>query len=229
MIKFRREGIEMFIRESHKAPVSATNRVTRHRLLGTIVATLGAVALVPAGASAATAWFGSSLNHDPANAGNTCADNGVTGLALCTHVGSYYPGTSGRAQAPVNGTITAFRVQAEGPTTLTFRLVTVRNLAADEQSGQAKTVVQGPTVQVQGPTQAQSDNGTYPIETFHVHLKVKKGQELAVDTTSNTAEYCSDGTPGQLLFDPRLNLGQSFRNSNGVDNCLMLVQAVVQH
>jgi hypothetical protein len=219
----------MFIRKPQKVHMSGTNHVVRHRLAGTIVATVGAVALIPASASAATTWFGSSLNHDPANAGNTCADNGVSGPALCTHVGSYYPGTSGRAQAPVDGTITAFRVDAEGPATITFRLVTVRNLAANEQSGQAKVVVQGPTVQVHGPTQTQSDNGIYPIETFHVKLKVKKGEELAIDTTSNTAEYCSDGTPGQLLFDPQLNLGQGFRSSNGVDNCLMLVQAVIRH
>lgn len=38
----------------------------------------------------------------------------------------------------------------------------------------------------------------YPVEKFSVSIKVKKGQELAIDTASNTAEYCSDGTPGQL-------------------------------
>ena len=59
--------------------------------------------------------------------------------------------------------------------------------------------------------------------------KVKKGQELAIDTTSNTAEYCADGTPGQLLFDPVLKQGQSFRNNAGVDGCLMLVRAEVEN
>jgi hypothetical protein len=42
------------------------------------------------------------------------------------------------------------------------------------------------------------DNGVYPVVTVKVSLKVKKGQEIAIDTDSNTAEYCSDGTPGQL-------------------------------
>jgi hypothetical protein len=80
-----------------------------------------------------------------------------------------------------------------------------------------------------GPTQDQLDNSVYPVVTVKVSLKVKRGQEIAIDTDSNTAEYCSDGTPGQLLFDPVLSIGQSFRNSNGVDGCLMLVQAEVKH
>ncbi len=56
---------------------------------------------------------------------------------------------------------------------------------------------------------------------------LKKGQEIAIDTNRNTAEYCSDGTPGQLLFGPVL--GSQFRSSGSVDDCLMLVQAVVKH
>ena len=209
--------------------MSPIARLTRLRFIPALVAVLGTAALIPAGASAATTWFGSSLDHDPANAGSTCAENGVNGPALCTHVGSFYPGFSGRAQATVNGTITAFKLRAQGPTTMTFRLVKVRHVSSDHHSGQAKTIVKGPTVRVHGPSQSDLDNGIYPIETFHVHLKVQKGEEIAIDTTSNTAEYCADGTPGQLLFDPHLGLGQNFRSSNGVDGCLMLVQAVVKH
>lgn len=208
------------------APV--TGRGSRRRLMITI-ATIVAAGAIPTVASAATTWFGSSLNHDPANAGNTCADNGVTGPALCTHVGSFFPGTSGRARAPFNGTITAFKVRAQGPMTATFRIVAVRNASADHRSAQAKTIVVGPTVQVMGPTQDQIDAGISPIETFKVNLKVKKGQAIAIDTTSNTAEYCADGTPGQLLFSPRLKLGQPFRTNDGVDGCLMLIQAVLRH
>jgi hypothetical protein len=80
-----------------------------------------------------------------------------------------------------------------------------------------------------GPTQDQIDAGISPIETFKVNLKVKKGQAIAIDTTSNTAEYCADGTPGQLLFSPRLKLGQPFRTNDGVDGCLLLIQAVLRH
>jgi hypothetical protein len=113
--------------------------------------------------------------------------------------------------------------------TLTARVVNVRHLAADDQSGQAQAVVRSRLIQVPGPTLDQTGNGDYPVEKFNVHLKVQKGQELAIDTTSNTAEYCADGTPGQLLFDPPLSLGHGFSDSAGIDDCLMLIQAVVQH
>ncbi len=202
---------------------------TQRSIVRALPGALVALAVVPAAASAATTWFGSSLNHSPANAGSTCAENGVMGPALCTHVGSFYPGTSGRAAAPVSGTIIKIRVRAEGPTTMVFKVVRVRNVSSDHKTGQAKALVKSRTVQVQGPSQSDLNNGVSPVETFKVNLKVQKGQELAIDTTSNTAEYCSDGTPGQLLFDPILAVGQGFRSSGGVDGCLMLVQGVIKH
>ena len=199
----------------------------RSRFATVFVATATAAALVPAAASASTTWFGSSLNHEPANAGASCVSDDSVPPPLCTHVGSYYPGTSGRVMAPANGTVVAFRVRAEGPTTLTFRLVRVRHMSADNTQGQAGSVAKGATVQVQGPSQDQLDNGSYPVETFRAHLRVQRGEEIAVDTTNNTAEYCSDGTPGQLTFDPFLAQGMGFRSSTGVDDCLLLVQAVI--
>jgi hypothetical protein len=206
-----------------------TNITRRARLMSSLVVAIGAIALVPAAASASTTWFGSSLDHTPANAGSTCSQDGVGPSTLCTHVGSYYPGFSGRAQSPSNGTIITLKVRPQGPMTLTAKVVNVRHLAANHQSGQAQAVVRSRLIQVPGPTQDQIDNSDYPVEKFSVHLNVKKGQELAIDTTSNTAEYCADGTPGQLLFDPILSPGHGFTNSAGVDDCLMLIQAVVKH
>ena len=202
---------------------SITTRFSR--LTAGLVAAATAIALVPAAASA-TATFGSSLNHEPANAGASCVADDSVPSPLCTHVGSYYPGTSGRVKAPFKGTVVAFKVRAQGPTTLTFHLVQVRNLSSNHQSGQAKVVATSRTVQVQGPSSTDLDNGVYPTETVHVHLKVHKGDEVAVDSTNNTAEYCSDGTPGQLTFNPPLQAGAGFRANTGVDDCLLLVQAV---
>lgn len=194
------------------------------------MASLGAVALIPAGASAATSYFGSSLNHDPANAGASCNPDFSAPSPNCTHVGSYYPGFSGHAQAASNGTITKIKVLAQGPMTMKFKLVQVRNLASDHRSGQAKVVYAGPTLNVTGPSSDQASNGTYPVQSFPVHIKVKQGQELAIDTSNNQAEYCSDGTPGQLTFsNPILKTGQGFRTNTSVDDCLLLVQAVVKH
>ncbi len=195
--------------------------ITRARYLSVpvcaLLVVLGVAFVTSAGASTPKVYFGSSLDHSPANAGNTCAENGVQGGAKCTHVGSYYPGFSGHAKAPMNGTVTTIRLRAEGPAKLHILIVAVRNVSSDHKSGQAKVVVNGPTLH---PV------GTGGVEQFPVQLAVKKGQELAVNTTSNTAEYCSDGTPGQLLFDPPLT--STFTSSKGVDGCLMLIQAVMK-
>jgi hypothetical protein len=199
----------------------------RSKFIAAAAVAAGAIALVPSVASANT-WFGSSLDHSPANAGSSCSNDDSVPPPMCTHIGSFYPGFSGRAKSPVNGTIVAFKVRAQGPTTMTFRVVRVRNMSSDNSHGQARAVAKGRTVQVQGPSQDQADNGIYPVERFSAHLKVHKGDEIAIDTTSNTAEYCSDGTPGQLTFTPFLALSHSFRSSTGVDDCLMLVQAVVK-
>jgi hypothetical protein len=203
---------------------------SRSRLMSSLTAALGAVALIPAGASAATTWFGSSLDHTPANAGSSCSDNGVGNPGdLCTRVGSYYPGFSGHAQSPASGTIIQLKVRPEGPMTFTTKVVNVRHVSSNHQSGQAQVTARSRLITVPGPTQDEMDNGVYPVEKLKVSLKVNKGQEIAIDTASNTAEYCSDGTPGQLLFDPILAPGHAFTSSASVDGCLMLIQAVVKH
>jgi hypothetical protein len=209
--------------------MSFISSITRRtRLLPALA--VGALALAPAAASASTTWFGSSLDHTPANAGSTCAEDGVGNDGdLCTHVGSDYPGFSGRVSAPASGTIVALKLRPQGPMTFTAEVVNVRHLSSNLHSGQAKATAHSRQITLAGPTQDQMDNSDYPVNTVIVHMKVKKGQEIAINTASNTAEYCSDGTPGQLLFDPILIPGAGFQSSAGVDDCLMLVQAVVKH
>lgn len=202
----------------------------RSRTLAALVAVCAAATLVPATAFASMTWFGSSLNHSPGNAGSTCSQDGVGQPGdVCTHVGSDYPGFSGRAKSPVKGTIVALKLEPAGPMTFRAEVVNVRNLSSDDQSGQARATARSRMITLAGPTQDQISLQDFPIDTVHVHLKVSKGQEIAVNTTSNTAESCSDGTPGQLLFDPTLAPHAGFENSAGIDGCLMLVQAVVRH
>jgi hypothetical protein len=98
--------------------------ISRARFMSGFVAALGAIALVPAVASASMSSFGSSLNHTPANAGSTCAQDGVGNPGdICTHVGSDYPGFSGHAQSPVSGTITALKLRPQGPMTFRAKVV----------------------------------------------------------------------------------------------------------
>ncbi len=208
----------------------SSNRIAgRSRTLSALVVAAG-FALAPTTALASNTWFGSRLNHTPANAGSTCSQDGVGQPGdACTHVGSDYPGTSGRAKSPTTGTIIALKVDPAGPMTFTAEVVNVRNVSSDFHKGQAQATARSRKFTLAGPTQSEMSNGDFPIDTVQLHLKVKKGQEIAIETKSNTAEYCSDGTPGQLLFDPPLSLGGGFTNSAGVDGCLMLVQAVVSH
>jgi hypothetical protein len=209
---------------------SITNITRRSRCVSAVAAALTAAALIPAGASAATSTFGSSLNHEPANAGSSCDQSNLDSKVFCTHVGSFYPGTSGRVKAPNNGTIVKLRVRAEGPMSLKFKDVSVRNLSPDHRHGQVKVNAVSRTLHANGPTQTQLDNGISPIESFNVHIKVQRGDEVAIDTNNNQAEYCSDGTPGQLtVFNPILSLGDGFRSAQGVDHCLLLVQALIRH
>jgi hypothetical protein len=112
--------------------------------------------------------------------------------------------------------------------TFQFELVKVRNLSSDKMHGQARAIFQSHSFSVPGPTPSQLSNGIYPIQTIPADIPVSRGDELAITTKNNQAEYCSDGTPGQLtFFNPVLKLGQPFRNNNNVDGCLLLVQAVI--
>jgi hypothetical protein len=199
----------------------------KHRTLTPALATL-ALAITPAAALANTT-FGSSLDHTPANAGSTCDQDGVgtNPLAMCTHVASDYPGFSGHAKAPRNGTIIALKVRPEAAMTFTAEVVNVRHQSTDLRTGQAQATQRSRQITIPGPTQDEADSGVYPTQTVTVHMTVRKGQELAINTTSNTAEYCSDGTPGQLLYQPILAPNHPFQSSAGVDDCLMLIQAVI--
>lgn len=195
----------------------------------TVAASAGALALVPAGAWAATTYFGSSLDHTPANAGSQCNQGSGGPPVNCTHVGSFYPGFSGHAKASTGGTIVKIKIRPEAAMKFRFELVQVHNLSSDEMHGKAKAIFQSHSFQVPGPTPTQASNGVYPTLTIPADIPVSKGDELAITTTNNQAEYCSDGTPGQLtFFNPVLSMGNPFRTNNGVDGCLLLVQAVIK-
>lgn len=202
----------------------------RIRLGAGVIGAVGAMALLPAGAGAATTTFGSSLDHTPANAGAPCNQGSSQPAVNCTHVGSFYPGFSGHAKARTNGKIVKIKIRPEAAMKFHFELVKVRNLSSDEMHGQARVIFQSGIFAVPGPTATQQSAGIFPVRTFPADIPVSKGDELAITTKNNQAEYCSDGTPGQLTyFNPILSLGHPFRNNNGVDGCLLLVQAVVKH
>ncbi len=196
--------------------------MTMRKLAIGLAVAVGAIA--PASAQAGTTWFGSSLNHEPANAGSTCVEEGQP-LVSCTRVGSYYPGNSGRVKATRSGRITKIRLMAQGPGTLRVKIVRLKNVAPNHKSGRARVIARTRVLHVNGPVEGAVE---IPIEEFAVNLAVRKGDSIAIDTKENVVEYCSDGTPGMLQFRPVLPVGGSFRPSSGYTGCLLLVQARVR-
>jgi hypothetical protein len=189
-----------------------------------------ALLLMPAIGHAKTSTFGIRLDHEPSNSapGHNCKEDGSDdSTPACTRVaidqGDAVPGG---LVAPRNGTIVKFRVRAGAPGDLTFRLAQLKQLGFDpslgDYAGFGKGVGTGPSVHVEG----RGFDETNPVEEFPAHVKVHKGDYLAIDSTATSVLYCTGGGNNQLIFsDP---LDGSFSSSTQTEGCDLLVQAVMK-
>jgi hypothetical protein len=204
--------------------------MTRTVRLVSAVAALAALLLIPAVGHAKTYTFGTRLDHEPSNSSpaHNCKEDGSDDATpACTRVaidmGDAVPGG---LTAPRNGTIVAFRVRAGAPGDLTFRLVRLKDLGFDPSLGDfagfGKGTGTGPAVHVEG----RGFDETNPVEEFPAHLKVHKGDYLAIDSTATSVLYCSGGGNNQLIFSPAL--GSAFSISTQSEGCDLLVQAVMK-
>ena len=204
--------------------------MTRTARLVSVVAALAALLLVPAAGQAKTYTFGTRLDHEPSNSApaHNCREDGSDDpTPACTRVaidmGDAVPGG---LTAPRDGTIVAFRVRAGAPGELTFRLAQLRNLGYDASlgafAGFGKGAGTGPTVHVEG----RGFDEANAVEEFPAHLKVHKGDYLAIDSTATSVLYCTGGGSNQLIFSPVL--GRSFATSTQDEGCDLLVQAVMK-
>lgn len=202
------------------------------RIVAVVSAAFTALVLLctPAIGHAKSYTFGTRLDHEPSNSapGHNCKEDGSDDpTPACTRVaidmGAAVPGG---LRAPRNGTIVKFRVRAGAPGQLTFRLAKLKSLGFDpalgDYAGFGKGVGTGPTVQVAG----RGFDETNPIEEFPAHLKVHKGDYLAIDSTATSVLYCSGGGNNQIIFSP--TLGSSFSSSTQTEGCDLLVQAVMK-
>jgi hypothetical protein len=124
--------------------------------------------------------------------------------------------------APKNGTIAKIMIVAGEPGA--FRLDLAKAKIGKQQ---AKLVAVGPVIHYQGQGTGDEDNGPpYKVETFRVHLAVKKGDFLAVQAKKISFEYCSGGGDSQLTFEPPLALKTGYHHTKHADGCLMLLEAV---
>jgi hypothetical protein len=193
-----------------------------------VIGAVAAMLIVPATGQAATN-FGSRLNHDPTE--STCAMISLPAPS-CTIVSYIQPsdpnGDPYSGGAPVDGVITKFRIRAyaqEKPGQVTFRLASFQTdpgMGAD--SAIASSAGTGPTITI-NPDESSSET---PITEVPARLPVKKGQHLAIDTTSSIAAvYNSSGDKFSYVYSPPLVDGAGARGSNEV-TAELLVAATIE-
>jgi hypothetical protein len=199
---------------------------TTTRRLALLPATLATAALLltPA-ASMAGPHFGAKLTPDvqPSNASTAHPCTPIEGQP-CTRVemvGYYRPE---QPNAPKSGTIKRIRLIAGEAGSFRLQIAKAR-----PGSRQAKIVRNGPRISYQGQQLTEdADTDTYTIESFKVNVKVKRGEYLAIKSTSTSMLRCSSGGPNQLIFQPPLALGSPFRSADDTDGCWLLLEAAMK-
>jgi hypothetical protein len=193
-----------------------------------ISAALAAASLmaVPAVSQADSMTFGNRLDHEPSNsapAHNCKEDGSQDATPACTRVGideSF--AVPGGLVAPMDGTITKLSVRAGAPGSMTFRLAKLLSLSrAPGFSAVGVSDGTGPTVNVQG--RGFDENESTAIESFQVSVPVHKGDYLAIDSTSTSAEYCTSGGQKQAVFSPPLS--STPQTTSSYAGCDLMVQA----
>jgi len=209
-------------------------RTARIARIAPLAAAIGLMA-VPAVGQAHTYTFGTRLDHEPSNSApaHNCNEDGSDDVTpVCTRVAvDQSDAVPGGLRAPKSGTIIRFNVRAGAPGELTFRLARIKHFGFDAAMDGYAALGQGggtgPTVQVAGngfrdPEQGEGD----PVESFKAHLKVRKGDYLAIDSATNSTQYCTSGGAKQMIFTPKL--GKRFRQTTKTGGCDLLVQAVMK-
>jgi hypothetical protein len=168
--------------------------------------------------------FGAKLtsHSQPSNSFSPTSCRDDTGTAgACTRVLTEALGRPGTGQlAPRNGTIKEIKLVAGDSGH--FRLEIAR---AEPAKKRARIVERGPVIHYTGQG-GIDDGGPYTIETFHVDIKVKKGEYLAIQSKATSMLQCSGGGLNQLLFQPALQEGAGYSTTTHVDGCLLLLEAV---
>jgi hypothetical protein len=191
---------------------------THHLALPVAIA---AMLALPVASQASPVDFGSTLTSQP-TASNTCDLSGNNmNVGPCTRVGvAYIDGgaVNGAVTAPIDGTITAFRVRSGVAGSITFRLVRFSGINVHTGQGTATGDGTGPTVNVAGTTN---------IESFPANLPVHAGDYLAIDSSSTGTLTCDQGSNEQYLFNPPLADNGPLTAHTDIDDCTLLVQAEI--
>jgi hypothetical protein len=173
--------------------------------------------------------FGAKLNSSiqPSNSFGPHAckeDTGVGGK--CTRVAMVaYGRPNGGMVAPKNGTIKKIKIIAGDAGTFTPEIARVKVNATLAKS-KAKIVQKGSVLHYLGQGGQDNDDSIYKVETFSVNLPVKKGDYLAIQSSSTSMERCSGGGASQLLYQPVLKKGGPYTKAPFHDGCFLLIEGV---
>jgi hypothetical protein len=195
-----------------------SRRIRRFLPVAMIVA-MGAILIAPSSSMAFR--FGSELTGEtqPSNAGggHECAPN----PGVCTWaMNEAYGRPDGGERSPYSGRLKKIRLIAQDPGSFRLQIVKV------QPDGDGKVIRNGRVVNYEGqPLNADPDD-PYVIETFRVRLPIKKGQRLAIKTTSTSLVRCSSGGPNSLLWQPPLALGTGFSHYDASDGCWLLLEGI---
>lgn len=187
---------------------------------------VGALAL-PAASQAFS--FGAKLDRTPDNSAppRSCGQDSNSGelASPCTRVlvASETGLAGGHLTSPKKGVVTKFRVRAGAGGSIRFKLVRLKDVDLSQARANGKALGKSKTFTVQG----RGFDDSNQIESFRVHMKVRKGDYIAIDSSKTSAQRCSSGSTRQLLWaKPPLTVGDPFRTNDDSADCTLMVQAV---
>jgi hypothetical protein len=191
-----------------------------------------ALMLVPATGSAAPVKFGARLDPtvQPSNSlpGLPCGDESSPRRYACTMVQNEAYGRPNSGElAPRSGIVTQIRMIAGGPGTMRIETVKVkRSTLFGTKEG--KLVHKGPKISYQGQTEANWESGNYRVETFKVHMRIAKGEQLAVHSNSASMVRCSSGGDNTLIYPLTYYPKHPYNAATRSDGCWLLVEATIR-
>jgi hypothetical protein len=206
------------------------DKLTRNAAIAAIFAAL-ALMLAPTAGSAAPVKFGARLDS------TVQPSNSLPGLRCGPEPGAHYPCTmvqneaygrpDGGELAPRSGIVTRIRMIAGGPGTMRIETVKVKRSTLFG-SKEGKLVHKGPKISYQGQTEANWESGSYLVESFKVHMRIAKGEQLAVHTNGASMIRCSSGGDNTLIYPLTYYPKHPYNAATGSDGCWLLVEATIR-
>jgi hypothetical protein len=209
-------------------------RTTRLTAIAAALATAAAMGVIGvSAASAAKVKFGAKLtsNTQPSNAiSATCADADPTlsGVDPCTRVPTTFADVgaiNGAITAPKTGAVTRIKLIAQKPGSMVPFVVALKNFNPQTYTAKGKATAKGPKINYVSSVQPTS----YKVQSFAVNFPVHKGEYLGITAKRTSMLRCNSGGGKQLLFQPRLKIGNPFDPSDGRDDCVLLIQGVITY